>query len=140
MNPAETTVRRSRRRAILVTLSVLVAGMALPSNVAGDREAAAGSKASGCPAVYCLWTKINFNGEKLEVDTRRPVNMPAFMNNNASSLKSRLPDSQALFLFDAKNGNGPSLCEAGQFNVSNLGNTGLGDAISSTDAGPEANC
>lgn len=140
-NPGGTVVKRSRRRAMWVTLSVLVGGMALSGNVSAEGEATAHSKASSrCPALYCLWTRPGFKGQKLIVDERGPVNMPGFMNDKASSLKSRLPDSEALFLFDAKNGNGEFLCQDGEFKVRDLGNTLLGDAISSTDVGPQENC
>ena len=96
------------RRALVSAMSVFVVGAFLPGASQAD--------SSGCPGLYCLWTKENFEGKRFAVDTRQLTNFPDFINNTASSVKWDIPEGKVLRLYQGKNGEGKfaTLCDRGK--------------------------
>ena len=90
---------RQWRRALVLTLSAFTVAAFLPG-------AAAQADPSGCPDLYCLWTKKDFNGQRFVGTTKQLVNLPDFIDDKASSLKWDLPEGKVLHLYQRRNGHG----------------------------------
>ena len=100
----------SRRAVFPLALSAMVAAaVLLPSGAPADPSA--------CPGLYCLWTKENFEGKRLVVEKKHLTNFPNFMNNKASSLKSKVGQGDLLRLYFGKDGEGAAgeICGPGNY-------------------------
>jgi hypothetical protein len=109
----------------MLTLSVFAAGTFLPGASQADDP-------PGCPGLYCLWTKKNFNGKRFVVDTRQLVNFPDFIDDKASSLKWDLPEGKVLHLYERRNGHGPSASVCGKNSAPEF-EPALNDSFSSAE-------
>ncbi len=116
-------VHSLRYRVGLLALVSAIGALAAPVAVS-----AAGP---GCrDGAYCLWTKKNFEGDKLVVKSNSLVDLPTFMNNRASSLKNR--EGLPVIFFTGRDGAGDETCREPGHNEPDLSST-LNNAISSAD-------
>jgi Peptidase inhibitor family I36 len=92
---------------------------------------AASAEGRGCrDGSYCLWTKKDYQGDKLVVTTNKLVDLPSFINNRASSLKNR--EDLPVVFFTGRNGAGQRTCRDPGHNEPEL-SPNLNNAISSAD-------
>jgi hypothetical protein len=83
--------------------------MAMPSGATAD--------SSKCPGLYCYWTNKNYEGQRFVVDSRHLTNLPSFIDNKASSMKSKIAVDESVLIYDKKDGNGTSsyICGPGNY-------------------------
>jgi hypothetical protein len=88
-----------------------------------SRKAGGAAKGgSGCPDnALCVWSRRNYEGQKVKITKTGGVSnkLGKLMNNQASSLKNRIPSPG--ILYDKKNGEGDLIGFCDEESIANLG-------------------